>query len=90
MGIPIDYDTGLVRDTQVVSNYWAAYAKDPKPNFPGYEQWFREHKINGLKNFESSSNAMEVEAVKAYLRPICSKAWSGLWDDAVRWRFQGL
>ena len=70
----IDFDTGLVLDFQVISNWCQACTNGPSPDDPGYDEWFTHHKFKCQKNFDGSSNAMEAEAAKL------------MWERSVRKR----
>lgn len=64
VGVAIEFDTGLVLDAQVISNYCKACEMGPKPGNSTYLKWHRNHNWKCQKNFEGSSNAMEAEAAQ--------------------------
>ena len=66
VGVAVDVQSGLVLDTQVLSNYCHGCEVGPKPNSPNYIQWRASHSCQ--KNFDGSSNAMEAEAAVAIFR----------------------
>ena len=64
VGVAIDFDSGLVLDAQVVSNFCNGCLRGPKPDADGYAEWLVNHRIDCQKNFDGSANAMEAEAAK--------------------------
>jgi hypothetical protein len=64
VGVVVDVDTGLVLDTEVLSNICVACEKGPNPGSENFGAWFGRHKGTCQKNFEGSSNAMEAEAAE--------------------------
>ncbi|GFR94260.1 hypothetical protein ElyMa_000914100 [Elysia marginata] len=57
--VAIDRKTGLVLDTQILSNYYQGCEVRPKPNDHNNLQWQAGHVCQ--RNFEGSSNAMKAE-----------------------------
>ena len=70
----IDFETGLVLDFQVLSNWCQACTNGPSPGDPRYDEWYLNHKWKCQKNTEGSSNSMEAEAA------------SLMWQRSVRKR----
>ena len=66
VGVAVDVQSGLVLDTQVLSNYCHRCEVGPKPTSPNYIQWRASHGCQ--KNFDGSSNVMEAEAAVATFR----------------------
>lgn len=62
LGAVIELDSGLVLDFSVASNYCHGCSIGPKESEDGHEEWIETHKETCQKNFNGSSNAMEVEA----------------------------
>ncbi|CAN8016792.1 unnamed protein product, partial [Ixodes persulcatus] len=62
LGAVIELDSGLVLDFSVQSNYCHACSMGPKDGEARYQEWMQSHKEVCQKNFNGSSNAMEVEA----------------------------
>ncbi|CAN7944761.1 unnamed protein product, partial [Ixodes pacificus] len=60
VGTVIEYYTGLVLDSVVLSNLCHGCAVGPKPDAEGYSQWVQSHKCQ--RNTEVKSGRMEVEA----------------------------
>lgn len=62
VGVAIELNSGLVLDFSVQSNYFQVCTQGKKPGSAGYEEWLEGHCLDCQKNFQGSSNAMEVEA----------------------------
>ncbi|CAN8006086.1 unnamed protein product, partial [Ixodes hexagonus] len=62
LGAVIELDSGLVLDFSVASNYCHGCSIGPKEGEDGHEEWMKAYKETCQKNFNGSSNAMEVQA----------------------------
>ena len=60
----IDLLTGLPIDVEVLSNHCSKCKKGPDETEPTYDEWKRNHSHVCQKNFDGTSNAMEVECAK--------------------------
>lgn len=65
LGAAIDLESGLVLDFSVHSNYCHGCNLGPKEGETEHVQWLEGHKDVCQKNFNGSSNAMEVAAAAA-------------------------
>ena len=62
VGVVVDIDSGLILDTHTVSNYCRGCEKAPPSDSASFTAWNETHKKSCNKNFDGTSNAMEVEA----------------------------
>ncbi|KAM7298379.1 hypothetical protein ISCGN_018975 [Ixodes scapularis] len=62
VGVAIELETGLVLDFSVQSKYCHGCELGPKEDDEHFEEWAETHKATCQKNYEGSSNAMEVQA----------------------------
>ncbi|CAN7944596.1 unnamed protein product, partial [Ixodes hexagonus] len=62
VGAVIELETGLVLDFSVQSNYCHGCNLGPKKDSNEYQAWAKSHEEVCQKNFEGSSNAMQVQA----------------------------
>ncbi|CAN7978688.1 unnamed protein product, partial [Ixodes persulcatus] len=62
VGVAIELETGLVIDFAVQSKYCHGCQLGPKEGTEGFEEWADTHRKTCQKNYEGSSNAMEVQA----------------------------
>ncbi|KAM7302316.1 hypothetical protein ISCGN_017833 [Ixodes scapularis] len=62
VGVAIELETGFVIDFSVKSKYCHGCQLGPKEGSDGFEEWAQSHAETCQKNFEGSSNAMEVAA----------------------------
>lgn len=62
VGVAIELETGFVIDFSVKSKYCHGCQMGPKEGSEGFEEWAQSHTETCQKNFEGSSNAMEVAA----------------------------
>ena len=62
VGVFVDIASGLILDTHTVSNYCRGFEKAPPSNSASFTAWNKSHKKSFNKNFDGTSNAMEVEA----------------------------
>ncbi|CAN7976266.1 unnamed protein product, partial [Ixodes persulcatus] len=62
VGVAIELETGLVIDFAVQSMYCHGCQLGPKEGTEGFEEWADTHRKTCQKNYEGSSNAMEVQA----------------------------
>ena len=60
----IDLLTGLPIDVEVLSNHCSKCKNGPDESDPTYENWKKNHSSVCQKNFDGTSNAMEVECAK--------------------------
>ena len=60
VGAVVDNDSGLILDTHTESNYYRGC--DKAPPLASFTAWNESHKKSCNKNFDGTSNAMEVEA----------------------------
>ncbi|CAN7939283.1 unnamed protein product [Ixodes hexagonus] len=61
-GAAIELATGLVLDFSVQSKYCHGCELDPKEDDEHFEEWAETHEATCQKNYQGSSNAMEVQA----------------------------